>query len=99
MFFSVLTATFFPSSSFADLIGLPFFTVMAPKSLPATPVEATPLTTAFTGTFWLWAIISEVMLLNPNWNWPLTTPGTIAAPPCAVVMDSFRPRLLKKPFC
>lgn len=75
-------------------MALPFLTVMAPKSLPATPVDATPLAMAFTGTPLDWAIISEVMLENPNWNWLETTPGTIAAPPCAAVIDSFRPRLL-----
>lgn len=97
MFFSVLTATFLPSSSFADFRLLPFLTTRAPKSLPDTPVEATPLAMAFTGTFCDSASISEVMLENPNWNWPLTTPGTMAAPPCARVIDSFRPCLLKKP--
>ena len=33
MFFSVLMATFLPSRSFADLIGLPFFTAMAAEVL------------------------------------------------------------------
>lgn len=97
MFFSVLTATFLPSSSFADLRVLPFLTTRAPKSLPETPVEATPLAMAFTGTLLDSASIREVMLEKPNWNWPLTTPGTMAAPPCASVIDSFRPCLLKKP--
>ena len=32
------------------------------------------------------ASISDVMLLNPNWNCPLTTPGMIAAPPWALTM-------------
>ena len=45
-----------------------------------------------------WAISSEVTLLNPNWNWPLTTPGTIAAPPWPVSMVRSMPRLEKNPF-
>lgn len=93
MFFSVLMATFLPSRSFADLIELPFFTAIAEKSLPATPVEAMPLETALTGTPDDWAISREVTLEKPNWNCPLATPGTIAAPPDAVDISSFSPRL------
>jgi hypothetical protein len=91
MFLSVLMATFLPSRSLGDLMALPFFTMRPLKSLPCTPVEAIPLTTALTGTLLVWATINDVTLLKPNWNWPLTTPGTIAAPPCAVEMVSFRP--------
>ncbi len=98
MFFRVLMATFLPSSSFADPTGLSPLTVSAAKSLPASPVEAMPFATARTGTLLDWAIISEVMLEKPNSNWPLTTPGTMAAPPCALEKSSFSPRSLKNPF-
>ena len=39
-----------------------------------------------------------MVLLKPNWYWPLSTAGTIAAPPCAVVSVRSMLRLLKKPF-
>lgn len=94
MFLSVLTATFLPSRSLADLIGLSLFTTTAPKSAFCLPVEPTPLTTTLTGTPLDWATISEVEFEKPNWNWPLTTPGTIAAPPCAMVIDRLRPSSL-----
>jgi hypothetical protein len=45
------------------------------------------------------AISSEVTLLNPNWNGPLTTPGTIAAPPWPLSRVSSMLRLVKNPFC
>ncbi len=94
MFFSVLTATFFPARSLGDLTGLSPLTTTPPKSAPAFPVEATPLATARTGTLRLRATISDVVLLNPNWNCPLTTPGTIAAPPWLVSSVRSRPRSL-----
>jgi hypothetical protein len=56
------------------------------------------LDTTLSGSPRDWAISSEVTLLNPNWNCPLTTPGTIAAPPCPVSMVSSIPRLEKNPF-
>ncbi|RAJ86882.1 hypothetical protein K377_02563 [Streptomyces sp. PsTaAH-137] len=97
MFLRVLTATFLPSRSFADFRALPFLTTTAPKSAPSLPVEPTPFATTLMGTPVDWAIIKLVELENPNWNWPLTTPGTMAAPPCAVVIDRVRPCFLKKP--
>lgn len=94
MFLRVLTATFLPSRSLAVFSGLFPFTTMPAKSPPSLPVEATPLATALTGTFLSAAIISEVTLEKPNWNWPLTTPGTIAAPPWAPTSVRSMPRLL-----
>lgn len=81
-----------PPSSLADFSALPFGTAISAKSAPGFPVEATPLTTALTGTFLDRATSSEVMLLKPKSNCPETTPGTIAAPPCASVGSSFSPR-------
>lgn len=92
MLLSALTATFLPSNCLADLIGLPFFTVVPMKSAPSSAVEATPFATTLTGTFLDWATSRDVVLLKPNWNWPETTPGTIAAPPWAGVSSSLRPR-------
>ena len=57
------------------MIGLPSCTTMPQKSLPSTPVEATPLATTLTGTFWACASNSETMLLKPNWNSPLQHGG------------------------
>ena len=67
-------------------------------SFSVSPVEAVPLTTDLIGTPLVWAIINDVTLLNPNWNWPLNTPGMIAAPPWAVSIFRSMPRLLKNPF-
>ncbi len=92
MFLTALTATFLPSSCLGDLMELPFFTVVPMKSAPFSEVEAAPFATALTGTFLDWAISRDVVLLKPNWNWPETTPGTIAAPPWAGVISSLRPR-------
>jgi hypothetical protein len=58
-------------------------------------VEATLLDTTLRGSPRSWAITSEVTLLNPNWNWPLTTSGTIAAPPWPVSRVSSMLRLEK----
>ena len=97
MFFSVLTATRLPARSFADRIGLSPLTMTAPKSPPSAPVDATPAATAFSGRPCELASSSDVVLLNPNWYWPLMTLGTIAAPPCAVSSVTSRPSAEKKP--
>ncbi|GAB3565546.1 hypothetical protein GCM10027445_11190 [Amycolatopsis endophytica] len=97
MFFNVLTATFLPARSAAVLIGLSGLTTTAPKSLPCMPVEELPELTTFTGRPWDWASSSDVVLLKPNWNCPLITPGTIAAPPCAVSSVRSRCCSLKNP--
>ena len=94
----MFTATERPARSFADFTGLSFFTRTPVTSAPTLPLEAAPLTTDFTGTPLVCASIREVVLLKPNWNWPLTTPGMIAAPPCAVTIFSSIPRAAKNPF-
>jgi hypothetical protein len=98
MFLRVLTATRLPARSAAVLIEASRVTT-PPKSALSLPVEATPLDTTLRGSPRDWAISSEVTLLNPNWNWPLTTPGTIAAPPWPLSRVSSMLRLVKKPFC
>jgi hypothetical protein len=80
-----------PSAS-ADLVTIP------PKSALSLPVDATPLDTTLSGNPRDWAISSEVTLLNPNWNWPLTTPGTIAAPPWPLSRVSSMLRPVKNHF-
>jgi hypothetical protein len=98
MFWSVFTATVRPARSFADFTELFFFTRTPVTSAPTLPLDAAPLTTDFTGTPLVCASIKDVVLLKPNWNCPLTTPGMIAAPPCAVTIFSSIPRLAKNPF-
>jgi len=43
------------------------------------------------------ACMIETTLLKPSCHWPLTTGGTIAAPPAAALNCSVMPYLLKKP--
>ena len=68
MFCRVLTATVCPARSLADLIELSFLTATPVTSAPTLPLEAAPLATDLMGTPLTWAIISDVVLLNPNWN-------------------------------
>src|SRR5919202_773861 len=98
MLFSVLTAIFLPSRSLAVLIGpLPltsrtphaFFGSLAPKSPWATILSGRPLESA---------INVETMFEKPNWKSPLTTEGTMTAPPWANCVLTLSRWSLKKPF-
>jgi len=79
------------------LIGLSARTKSPAKSLPSSPVELTPLATALIGSVWDCASSSEIVLLKPNWYSPLTTAGTIAAPPSACFSVRSMSRSEKKP--
>nr|BFF27671.1 hypothetical protein GCM10025732_56360 [Glycomyces mayteni] len=97
MLLSVLTATVAAARSAGVWIGLSAGTMTAPKSSPATPVEATPFATISTGRPADCASSSEVMFENPKSNSCAATPGTIAAPPCASVSSTSMSRDAKNP--
>ncbi len=78
-------------------MALPAGTRMPAKSFAASAVAWLPDATTLTGRPLSVARSSEVVLLKPNWYWPLTTPGMIAAPPWASSVFSSRPSSAKKP--
>lgn len=96
-FWNVLTATFFPARSRTDLIGLPAPTINAPKSSPSTPVELVPLLTTFAGRPSDCASNRVTTLLKPNCWLPLSTDGTVSAPPSAGWSVSSMFRSARKP--
>ncbi|MCY1240676.1 hypothetical protein D9M72_535320 [compost metagenome] len=93
----LFTETVLPARSFADWMLEPAGTTTPPMSLPFSPVVDAPLATNFRSRPLSLATMTEIRFENAKSKLPLTTPGTIAAPPVAVWMSSWRPSSLKKP--
>ena len=97
MLFRVFTPTVLPCRSAASWMSLSARTRTSAKSSPWTPVELLALAMICSGSPWDRATIRDVTLLKPKSISPLTTDGTMAAPPWAWVMSSSRPSSSKKP--
>src|SRR3954454_23385679 len=98
MLFSVLTATVLPASCLTSRIGLPLATMSAPKSFLPEPCADVPGAIASTGRPFDAAISSDTTFEPATWILPLTSAGTVAAPPCEVCRSILRPCLSKNPF-
>ncbi len=97
MLLSVLMAIVLPSRSAGSWTSLSAATAIAAVSLSASSVAWMPCEMIVTGTFWVWASMSDTTLEKPiSWS-PLTTAGTIAAPPWATTGVTSRPSSSKKP--
>ena len=84
MLLSVLTATVLPARSSTSRIGPSAVTISAPKSSwPASWAEV-PGAIASIGSPLEAAMSSETTFEPPTWTLPLTSAGTVAAPPWAV---------------
>src|SRR5919205_323998 len=88
MLFSVLTAIFLPSRSLAVLIGPLPLTSRTPHAFFGSLAPKSPWAT----------ILSGKPFETPNWKSPLTTEGTMTAPPWANCVLTLSRCCLKKPF-
>jgi hypothetical protein len=95
MLSSVLTATRVPARSAAVEMQLSGRATTALKSAPGSPVDAVPPATTSSGRPCSAATSTDVVLPKPNWKSPLTTPGTMAAPPWPLCRVSSIPRSAK----
>src|SRR3954447_10485027 len=98
MLFSVLTATVLPASCLTSRIGLPLATMSAPKSFLPEPCADVPGAIASTGRPFDAAISSDTTFEPATWILPLTSAGTVVAPPCELCRSIFSLCFAKKPF-
>lgn len=94
----VLTAIFLPARSATVLIFGSSVSNWPEPSCSSLSDARAPTETIRTGTPLLLAISRLTRLEYPNWKSPLTTAGTMAAPPCEFWVVTWRPCLAKKPF-